>query len=53
MSLKEEKWGTKFPIETLEEKTPLERPTCRWEDNIKVDVKELGWVSKLDSNSWG
>jgi hypothetical protein len=22
---------------------PLERPRCRWEDNIKMDLREVGW----------
>jgi hypothetical protein len=22
---------------------PLGRPRCRWEDNIKMDLKEVGW----------
>jgi hypothetical protein len=22
---------------------PLIRPRCRWEDNIKTDVTEIGW----------
>jgi hypothetical protein len=22
---------------------PLERPRCRWEDNIKTDLQEVGW----------
>jgi hypothetical protein len=22
---------------------PLERPRCRWEDNIKMDLQEVGW----------
>jgi hypothetical protein len=26
-----------------EEKTPLGRPRRRWEDNIKIDVREIGW----------
>jgi hypothetical protein len=26
-----------------EEKRPLGRPRCRWEDNIKMDLKEIGW----------
>jgi hypothetical protein len=26
-----------------ERKRPLERPTRRWEDNIKMDVAEMGW----------
>jgi hypothetical protein len=25
----------------LEGKTPLERPRCRWEDNIKMDLQEV------------
>jgi hypothetical protein len=36
-----------------EEKRPLRRPRCRWEDNIKMDLQEvgcglwavLGWLS--------
>jgi hypothetical protein len=26
-----------------EGKRPLGRPRCRWEDNIKVDLKEVEW----------
>jgi hypothetical protein len=26
-----------------EEKRPLGRPRCRWEDNIKMDLREIGW----------
>jgi hypothetical protein len=26
----------------LEGKTPLARPRCRWEDNIKMDLMEIG-----------
>jgi hypothetical protein len=22
---------------------PLGRPTCRWVDNIKMDLREIGW----------
>jgi hypothetical protein len=29
-------WGKR------EGKRPLERPTCRWEDNIKMDLQEVG-----------
>ena len=25
-----------------ERKRPLARPRCRWEDNIKMDLKEVG-----------
>jgi hypothetical protein len=26
-----------------EGKRPLERPRCRWVDNIKMDLREVGW----------
>jgi hypothetical protein len=26
-----------------EGKRPLGRPRCRWEDNIRMDVREIGW----------
>jgi hypothetical protein len=26
-----------------EEKTPLKRPRRRWVDNIKMDLREIGW----------
>jgi hypothetical protein len=26
-----------------EGKGPLERPRRRWEDNIKTDLREIGW----------
>jgi hypothetical protein len=26
-----------------EGKRPLGRPRCRWEDNTKMDLKEIGW----------
>jgi hypothetical protein len=26
-----------------EGKRPLERPKCRWEDEIRIDLKETGW----------
>jgi len=27
----------------LERKRSLGRPTLRWQDNIKMDLQELGW----------
>jgi hypothetical protein len=24
-------------------KRPLRRPRCRWEDNIKIDLREIGF----------
>jgi hypothetical protein len=26
-----------------EGKRPLERPRCRWEDGIRMDLREIGW----------
>jgi hypothetical protein len=26
-----------------EGKRPLERPRCRWVDNIRMDLEEVGW----------
>jgi hypothetical protein len=26
-----------------EGKRPVERPRCRWEDGIKMDLREIGW----------
>jgi hypothetical protein len=31
-----------------EGKRPLERPRCRWEDNIKMDLREIG----IDGANW-
>jgi hypothetical protein len=31
-----------------EGKSPLGRPTCRWEDNIKMDLREIG----IDGANW-
>jgi hypothetical protein len=28
-----------------DEKRPLERPRHRWEDNIKMDLRAIGWGS--------
>jgi hypothetical protein len=27
---------------------PLERPRRRWEDNIKMGLREVGWGRRLD-----
>jgi hypothetical protein len=31
-----------------EGKRPLGGPRCRWENNIKMDLQELGWELELD-----
>jgi hypothetical protein len=30
-----------------EGRRPLGRPRRRWEDNIKIDLRELGWWDRL------
>jgi hypothetical protein len=30
-------------VEKIEGKRPLERPRRRWEDNIRRNLKEVGW----------
>ena len=30
-------------LEKPEGKRSLGRPSCRWEDNIKMDLQEVGW----------
>jgi hypothetical protein len=32
----------------LEGKRPLGRPRCRWEDNIKMDLREI----RIDGENW-
>ena len=35
-----------------EGKRPLGRPRSRWEDNIKVDLQEVGWWGVWAGSSW-
>jgi hypothetical protein len=41
-----------------EGKRPLGRPRCRWEDNIRMDLREIGWGGMdwidlaQDSDQW-
>jgi hypothetical protein len=41
-----------------EGKRPLGRPRCRWVDNIRIDLVEVGWCDvdwiglAQDRNSW-
>jgi hypothetical protein len=45
-------------VGTPEGERPIGRPRCRWVDNIKVDLREIGWgdVEWIDltqaSNQW-
>jgi hypothetical protein len=33
----------KMVVGKPEGKRPLRRSRCRWEDNIRIDLKEIGW----------
>jgi hypothetical protein len=32
---------------------PLERPRCRWDDGIKMDLREMGWGGECGVDSSG
>jgi hypothetical protein len=34
---------TNFLVGKPEGRRPLGRPRCRWEDNIRMDLGEIGW----------
>jgi hypothetical protein len=36
-----------------EGRRPLERPRSRWDDNIKMDVREVGWGRGMDWIDFG
>jgi hypothetical protein len=39
-----------------EGRRPLERPGRRWEDNIKMDLREVGWgidwIDRVQERDW-
>jgi hypothetical protein len=37
-----------------EGKRPLVRPRCGWVDNIKIDLREIGWdgMDWIDREQW-
>jgi hypothetical protein len=37
-----------FWWKTPERKRSLERPRRRWEDNIRMDLGEIGWVGMVE-----
>jgi hypothetical protein len=55
---REEKKMYKVLVRKAEGKRPLGRPRCRWEDGIRMDVREIGWGSvewiqlAQDSDRW-
>jgi hypothetical protein len=56
-SIEEMRNMCKILVGKPEEKRPLERPRCRWDDNIKIVLiigfEGLGWIHlTLDRNQW-
>jgi hypothetical protein len=43
MRWKEIRNANKIIIRNPEEKRPVEETTCRWEDNIKMHIREIGY----------
>ena len=41
--MREDRGVQRVLVEKPEEKRSLGRPRRRWEDNIKMDLKEVGW----------
>jgi hypothetical protein len=41
--IKDERGACQILVGRPEGRRPLGRPTHRWEDNIKTDLRELGW----------
>jgi hypothetical protein len=39
----EERSAYQILVGRLEGRRPLERPRRKWEDNIKTDLREVGW----------
>ena len=44
----ERKGGYRVFVGKPEDERPLRRPRRRWEDNIKMDLQEVGWEN-MDS----
>jgi hypothetical protein len=36
-----------------DERRPLGRPRRKWDDNIKMDLQEVGWGNELDRSGSG
>jgi hypothetical protein len=44
----EKRGAYRILVERPEGRQPLGRPRRRWEDNIKMDLEEVGWRHELD-----
>jgi hypothetical protein len=45
--------GQQRLIGSIEGKSPLGRPGCRWESNIKMDHREIVWRYELEESGSG
>jgi hypothetical protein len=41
--MEETRYAYRALVEKPEGRRPLERPRRRWEDNVKIDLREVGW----------
>jgi hypothetical protein len=41
--MREMKNAYKIMVGKPKRKRSLRRPRCRWEDNIRIDLREIGW----------
>jgi hypothetical protein len=40
----EKRNGYRIMMGKSEVKRPLEKPRCRWVDNVKMYIREIGWI---------
>ena len=50
--MEERRGGYRVLVEKSEGKRPLGRTTLIWEDNIKMDLPEVGWGGVWTRSSW-
>jgi hypothetical protein len=41
--MRKSRFAYKVLVGKPERRRPLERPRCKWEDNIKIDLREGEW----------
>jgi len=41
-------WAYSILVENAERKRPLGKPSCRWKDNMSMDLREIVW----DGEDW-
>jgi hypothetical protein len=51
--MEEERKVCRVLVVRPEGKSPLRRPRRRWEDGVRMDLREIGWGCGLDSSGSG